>query len=313
MSQKYHIARNGTGPKPVVRIQLDHDGECSVNSVAITPDGRRAVYGGEDRTVRVWDLERDRLVISFEGHPCRSPEEPTNYIYNMAVTPDGRYAVSGGEERMVRVWDVERGQCIAALEGHSAGISAVAISADGRRVVSGGWDKTVRAWDVREGRCLATLEGHVDVVDCLAITADGQRAFSGGWDDARIWDLERGVCVSVFHDDCMHDIAITPDGRRAVSRGCGAKVRIWDLERAECVHVIRASSAGGVALSGDGRIAVITPGMHITVWDAERKRFLARYEPSLEVVSDVAIGGDGRIFAWDWNGLLFIWPPVKVN
>ena len=29
----------------------------TVSAVAITPDGRRAVSGSEDRTLRVWDLQ----------------------------------------------------------------------------------------------------------------------------------------------------------------------------------------------------------------------------------------------------------------
>ena len=42
-----------------------HDG--SVAAVAVSADGRRAVSGGDDGTVRVWDLETGRV----RAHPDR--------------------------------------------------------------------------------------------------------------------------------------------------------------------------------------------------------------------------------------------------
>jgi WD40 repeat protein len=40
---------------PLLRTLTGHT--HSVNAVALTPDGRRAVSGSGDRTLKVWDLE----------------------------------------------------------------------------------------------------------------------------------------------------------------------------------------------------------------------------------------------------------------
>ena len=37
---------------------------CWVSAVAITPDGRRAVSGSEDRTLRLWDLESGKEIAT---------------------------------------------------------------------------------------------------------------------------------------------------------------------------------------------------------------------------------------------------------
>ena len=204
------------------RILRGHGG--SVNGIALTSDGRRAVSGSRDHTVRVWDLERGVCVATLEGH--QGP------VLCVALTPDGRRVVSGSEDNTVRVWDLERGVCVDKFEGHHDFVSCVALTPDGRRVVSGSVDRTVRVWDLERGVCVATLEGHQSTVLCVALTTDGRRAVSGSEDKTvRVWDLERGVCVATLegHQDSVWCVALTPDGRRAVSGSVDQTIRVWDL------------------------------------------------------------------------------------
>ena len=37
-------------------------------SVSVSPDGRRAVSGSADKTLRVWDLESGACLRTLEGH-----------------------------------------------------------------------------------------------------------------------------------------------------------------------------------------------------------------------------------------------------
>ena len=62
-----------------------------VNTVAVTSDGRFAVSGSEDKTLRLWELATGKSVQIFEGH--------TGSVTAVAVTPDGRFAVSGSEDK----------------------------------------------------------------------------------------------------------------------------------------------------------------------------------------------------------------------
>jgi WD40 repeat protein len=40
----------------------------SVNAVAVTADGRRAVSASADQTLRLWDLANGQTIRTFEGH-----------------------------------------------------------------------------------------------------------------------------------------------------------------------------------------------------------------------------------------------------
>ena len=111
--------------------------------MAVSADGRRAVSGGDDGTVRVWDLDTGEPLHTLAGHDGQ--------VGAVAVSADGRRAVSGGDDGTVRVWDLDTGQPLHALAGHDGPVRAVAVSADGRRAVSGGDDGTVRVWDLDTG------------------------------------------------------------------------------------------------------------------------------------------------------------------
>ena len=102
-----------------------------VDAVAVSADGRTAVSGGGDGTVRVWDLAGTAAPRVLTGH--------AGGVQAVAVSADGRTAVSGGDgDGTVRVWDLAGTAAPRVLTGHDGDVQAVAVSADGRTAVSGG-------------------------------------------------------------------------------------------------------------------------------------------------------------------------------
>jgi small GTP-binding protein len=69
-----------------------------VFGVAVTADGRLAVSGSSDKTVRVWELASGQCLATLEGH--------SGIVYKVAVTADGRLAVSASQDNTVRMWEL---------------------------------------------------------------------------------------------------------------------------------------------------------------------------------------------------------------
>ena len=277
--------------------------------VAVSADGRIAVSGGEDGTLRVWDVASGACVHTLAGDPP------------LAVSADGRIAVFAGSDTTLRVWDLAGGSSLRTLTGHTSSLNSVAVSADGRIAVSGSYGKSVRVWDLASGRCLHSLTGHTGRVRSVAVSADGRFAVSGSSDTTvRVWDLGAGACLHTmdFHTNWVASVAMSADGRIAVSATNGhERVRVWDTERGVCIRTLDADSDSvAVAVSADGRIAVTggdSTDKTLRVWDLATKTCLHTLTGHTEGIRSVVLnadatvavtGGDDatvRVWALDWE------------
>ncbi|HEX7841792.1 MAG TPA: WD40 repeat domain-containing protein [Kofleriaceae bacterium] len=133
----------------LIRKLVGHDG--FVTACSVSPNGRCVVSASSDKTLKVWDLESGRALVTLEGH--------ASAVTACAVAPDGRRVISASEDRTLKVWDLESERAIITLEGHTSAVTACAVTPDGRRVVSASEDRTLKVWDLDSGCTLATLEG----------------------------------------------------------------------------------------------------------------------------------------------------------
>src|SRR3990172_4082120 len=217
---------------PLLRTLDGH--KNGVWALAITRDGKRAISGSKDATLKVWDLETGEARFTLDGH--------SDGVWAVAITRDGRRAVSGSTDTTLKVWDLETGETLRTLEGHTEAVSAVAVTPDGKKVVSASWDATLKVWDLETGEELGTLKGHTDKVWAITVTQDGTRAVSGSSDTTlKVWDLEARKELGTLEGDKdkVKAVAVTPDGRRAISLDdSNTTLRLWDLETFEMLRTL---------------------------------------------------------------------------
>jgi len=268
-----------------------------VSCVAFAPDGRSALSGSDDQTLRLWDVASGKELRRFEGH--------RDAVTAVAFSADGRFAASGSRDRTVRLWDVASGRERGRLEGHTGKVRCVAFTPDGKTILSGCEDATLRLWDADTGKELRRLVGHTADVTAVAFAPDGRQALSGSHDrSVRLWDVASGKELRRLdgHTREVYAIAFSPDGKHAASGGNDHLVCLWDVVRGRELRRLEghANAVIRVAFSPDGKQVLSGSSQYqatdkvIRGWDAGTGKEVRAYGTGEgEQVSCLAFSPDG--------------------
>ncbi|MCL1468120.1 WD40 repeat domain-containing protein [Argonema galeatum] len=108
-----------------------------INSLAFSPDGKILVSGGDDFSIKLWDVSRAEELKSGKH---------SSKVRTVAFSPDGKLIASGDDRGYIKIWDVETMQSMI-VPRHDSAVTSVAFSPDGKTLASGSKDKTVRFWE----------------------------------------------------------------------------------------------------------------------------------------------------------------------
>jgi len=81
----------------------------TVSSVCLSVDGRLALTGSVDMTLKLWEVESGHCLRTFTGH--------TRGVKSVCLSVDGRLALSGSIDKTLKLWEVDNGRCLRTLQG----------------------------------------------------------------------------------------------------------------------------------------------------------------------------------------------------
>lgn len=112
-----------------------------LRTLAVSPDGRTVIAGGDDHQVSIWDLDSGQLVHCLKGHE--------QSILTVVFAPDGQRAASSGEDGQILLWNIPGQRSLGPIPAIThPPLTGLVFTPDGRQLISCSRDRTIYAWGV---------------------------------------------------------------------------------------------------------------------------------------------------------------------
>jgi hypothetical protein len=297
---------------PLLAQKAEYKHGAAVTTLAFSPGGKTLASGGQDQTIRLWDLANGEP-RDLRGHDAS--------ITSVTYSRDGKRLASGGRDGNVIIWDAISGKLLRKMVGHERTVLGVSFSPDGKYVASACYDQTVRLWDVESGQSLCEIEAHADAVSCICFAPDGKTLATGGHDRfVKVWWVGKdGKSLKLVHSlregrrAEVTGLTFCMNGRLLASVTPHGRLRFRDPSRGEDVRdsTVDELTVLSLASSGDGRtLAVAGLGGFFSLCDVATGAPIQRQEEpttrthSLAFTPTEGYVGEVRAVALSSTGLL---------
>jgi len=221
-----------------------------VNSVAFRDDGKALVSGSDDRSIRIWNVEKGVEEQIVNAAQLVNKGQLPQVIYSAVYSPNGKLIASVNGEGLLQVWKPDQPApqqklVLGSVAHNNAPAFQVVFSPDMKSIFTCGGDKLARqhggtdpegvnisGTGVRQKNFDNTLGGHSDSVYALALSPDGKTLVTGSKDKTvRIWDLNTSKVIRTLqgHSDEITSLAFSKDGTQLASSSKDQTIRVWNL------------------------------------------------------------------------------------
>ncbi|OUC39547.1 WD domain, G-beta repeat protein [Trichinella nativa] len=186
------------------RLKLSLTGHIStVRAVKVSVRQPYLFSAGEDKQVKCWDLEYNKVVRHYHGH--------LSAVYDLALHPSIDVLVTVSRDATCRVWDMRTKAQVHCLTGHTNTVACVVCqSAEPQKSVralalhprlymfASASPDNIKQWKCPNGEFIQNLSGHSAIVNALAVNEDSVLVSGGDNGSMYFWDWKSGICFQKY-------------------------------------------------------------------------------------------------------------------
>ncbi|MEB3218812.1 MAG: serine/threonine-protein kinase [Nostocales cyanobacterium 94392] len=265
-----------------------------IRSIRFSSDSQTLFSGANDKTIRIWNLQKRNLQNHFS--------ESGEWIV-LATTPDGKTLLSGSSDKTIKIWNLQTGNKQNIIKAHFDLINSLCINPQGDLLVSCSRDKTIKIWQLDNGKLLKTISGNAGFIYTVNISPDGKIIASGGSDKViKIWQLDAGELLQTFTGSpgFVRSIAISSSLQILASSGFGKTINLWNLRTGKIQQCLEGHDniIQTLAISPNGETLISgSDDRTIKIWSLRTGELLKTLTGHNGRIFSIAISPDGQMLA----------------
>jgi WD40 repeat protein len=283
-------------------------------SIDFSDDGKLAIAGFSNGTIRLYDLFAAKEIRSFPH---------TSWVRSVDFSSDGKYALAAVGLEII-FWDLNTEKVSQRFWGYSNFVYSVAFSPDDKNVLSATIGRLCE-WDLASGRLTQSIIGNKGIPKSIAFSPSGSALYLPDGNKVvaaynsksfKVWETSQWTSkldVTVHSSDYTNllSLAASPDGKFALTGASDHILRLWDLTTGQEIRSFKGhndyiysttfSPDGKYILSGDsnGRMKLWnTEGEELHTFTGH-KSFITSLSFFPNGKTAISASLDGTIKIWD--------------
>ncbi|CAG5086141.1 caspase family protein [Parvicella tangerina] len=285
----------------------------SIVHMAYDQIGNYLVAAGTNVSLKVWDLEQNKIKRSIMG------------FWPVAFSPNAKDLVAMYNGVALAVWDPSTGEQKRTLDTENELIQKITYNANGELLAGAGFMGVIKLWDMNNYKLSKKFIGHTGGIYGLDFSPDSKLLASCGMDNTvRIWDVENGKEIHQILEEnaiIVSDVKFSPDGKYLAASAWDHKIRVYNTEdwslqytlegHTNMITTIDFSVDGRYLASGAGNNTVAEADNSVIVWDMTTGKEHCKYKGHRGMIQKVifdklsthvySTGDDGTIRVWDYT------------
>lgn len=196
----------------------------SIYSLAFTPDGLKLASGGEDGKVRIWDIEKRKIIDEFK------PDNES--IFALEYSRDGRILAVRTQGETVLLRNQKTGKDILRLKEQGLNVETLAFSPDNKSFATNLAHESIVVRDCLTGKITKKFPAKSAEVDWCV---DNNYLLVGDGNRITIFNPTTGTHIISFraHDYWVKGLACSNDNKYIASVGYHSMLVVWDVTSLE--------------------------------------------------------------------------------
>ncbi len=290
-----------------------------ISALGLSPNGNSVALGGEDGTVKVYNIQTGQLLTTLDGH--RGRIQSLSFGFNkkslvvcsvipgwkkVTIDPFSLKVKTREKESIgeIKTWDLLNRSQKTLLTGPSAVVASTIFSKDGKSLLFAFGDGSIGSWD---GTRFIRRKTEIpkDQVSSAGFSRDGGFVAVGSrGGNLELLTIKGEKHWAAFHPPTLCSLAFSPNGEKVATGGRG--IKIWDVGTGKKLVSLAGHTAGvfALAFTPDGKVLFSGSGIwhwgqfkggEIKLWNAETGMEIGKVLGHRETVDYMALSPNGKI------------------